>query len=428
VHLERRDRRYYPTGEVFAHVLGFTNAEDRGQEGLERAWDRELRGEPGVKRVLRDGRGRVVDDVENIRSPRDGRNLALSLDARLQYIAYRELKAAVHRHRAIGGSAVVLDVRTGEVLAMVNQPGYNPNADRSNRNGRLRNRAITDVFEPGSTMKPFAVAAALEQGVVGPDSIVDTTPGYFKVGPLTVRDHHPLGRIDLTTLLARSSNVGVARLALSLDKAAWWHSLDALGLGHAPGIGFPAETGGHLLHFREWVPVDQATLAYGYGISVSTLQLARAYMTLANDGVVLPVTLLRRDEVPHGQRVFSERTAVDVRYMLEAVVSDKGTAPRAAIPGYRVAGKTGTVKKLSRDGGYSEDRYRAVFVGMAPVTRPRLVMAVMIDEPRGKVYYGGAVAAPVFARVMGEALRLLNVPPDELERPQLRLALAGRES
>ncbi len=428
VHLERRDRRYYPTGEVFAHVLGFTSAEDRGQEGLERAWDRELRGEPGVKRVLRDGRGRVVDDVESIRRPRDGRNLALSLDARLQYIAYRELKAAVHRHRAIGGSAVVLDVRTGEVLAMVNQPGYNPNADRSNRNGRLRNRAITDVFEPGSTMKPFAVAAALEQGVVEPGSTVDTAPGYFKVGPLTVRDHRSLGRIDLTTLLARSSNVGAARLALSLDKAAWWRSLDGLGFGHAPGTGFPAEASGRLPYFREWVSVDQATLAYGYGVSMSTLQLARAYAALANDGVVLPVTLLRRDAVPEGRRVFSERTAVDVRYMLEAVVSDTGTAPQAAIPGYRVAGKTGTVKKLSAHGGYAEDRYRAVFVGMAPVTRPRLVMAVMIDEPRGKAYYGGSVAAPVFARVMGEALRLLNVPPDGLERPQLRLALAGGRS
>ncbi len=428
VHLERRDRRYYPTGEVFAHVLGFTSAEDRGQEGMEWSWEHDLRGEPGVKRVLRDGRGRVVDDVESIRTPRDGRNLVLSLDARLQYIAYRELKAAVHRHRAIGGSAVLLDVRTGEVLAMVNQPGYNPNADRSNRNGRLRNRAITDVFEPGSTMKPFAVAAALGQGVVAPDSIVDTAPGYFKVGPLTVRDHHPLGRIDLTTLLARSSNVGAARLSLLLDKAAWWHELDALGLGHVPGTGFPAEAGGHLPHFRDWVPVDQATLAYGYGISVSALQLAHAYAALANDGVVLPVTLLRRDDVPQGKRVFSERIAVNVRHMLESVVSDKGTASHAAIPGYHVAGKTGTVKKLLRHGGYSRNHYRAVFVGMAPATRPRLVMAVMIDEPRGKVYYGGVVAAPVFSRVMSEALRLLNVPQDDLEQPQRHLASMGGRS
>lgn len=424
VHLERRDRRYYPTGEVFAHVLGFTNAEDRGQEGLERAYDAELRGEAGVKLVLRDGRRRVVEDVENIRSPRDGRNLSLALDGRLQYIAYRELKAAVHRHRAIGGSAVLLDVGTGEVLAMVNQPGYNPNASRSNRNGRLRNRAVTDIFEPGSTMKPFAVLAALEQGVVQADTHVETGPGYFRVGKFTVRDHHNLGTIDLTTLLARSSNVGAAKLSLMLDKAGWWRMLDALGFGKAPGTGFPAESSGRLPYFREWVPVDQATLAYGYGVSASTLQLAHAYAVLANDGVALPVSLLRREHPPKGVRVFSKSNARAVRHMLEAVVGEGGTARKAAVPGYRVAGKTGTVKKLDRFGGYSEKRYRAVFVGMAPATHPRLVLAVMVDEPRGKQYYGGDVAAPVFAEVMREALRLLNVPPDALDRPQVRLAQA----
>lgn len=426
VHLERRDRRYYPEGEVFAHVLGFTNNEDRGQEGLERAYDKALRGEPGLKLVMRDGRRRVVEDIESIRTPRDGNNLALSLDSRLQYLAYRELKAAVHRNRARGGSAVLLDVRTGEVLAMVNQPSYNPNGDRSNKGGRLRNRAVTDVFEPGSTMKPFAVAAALEQGVVTPDSLVDTSPGYFKVASLTVHDHHNLGRITLQTLLARSSNVGAAKLALSLDKAAYWRLLDAVGFGHVPGVGFPAEAGGRLPYFREWVPVDQATLAYGYGISVSTLQLAEAYAVLANDGVWLPPTLLKRAAPPRGKRVMSERTAVDVRYMLEAVVTSKGgTAPKARVRGYRVAGKTGTVRKLSANGEYSERRYRSLFVGMAPVTRPRLVLAVMIDEPRGKDYYGGLVAAPVFSKVMGEALRLLNVAPDALSHPPLRLAQLG---
>ncbi|RMG35344.1 MAG: penicillin-binding protein 2, partial [Gammaproteobacteria bacterium] len=396
VHLERRDRRYYPTGEVFAHVLGFTNAEDQGQEGLERAYDGELRGEAGVKLVLRDGRRQVVDDVENIRSPRDGHNLALALDGRLQYIAYRELKAAVHRHRAVGGSAVLLDARTGEVLAMVNQPGFNPNASRSNRNGRLRNRAVTDIFEPGSTMKPFAVATALEQGVVAPDARIETGPGYFRVGNFTVRDHHNLGTIDLTTLLARSSNVGAAKLSLQLDKAGWWRVLDALGFGRAPGTGFPAESSGRLPHYREWVPVDQATLAYGYGVAVSTLQLAQAYAVLANDGVSLPISLLRRERRPEGRRVFRAETARRVRHMLEAVVGEGGTARKAAIPGFRVAGKTGTVKKLDRFGGYSQKRYRAVFVGMAPASHPRLVLAVMIDEPRGKQYYGGDVAAPVF--------------------------------
>ncbi len=425
VHLERKDHRYYPAGEVFAHVLGFTNSADKGQEGLERAYDGELRGRSGLKLVLRDGRRRVVDDVENIRSPRDGRNLALSLDGRLQYIAYRELKAAVHRNRAVGGSVVLLDATTGEVLAMVNQPGYNPNGSRTNQGGRLRNRALTDIFEPGSTMKPFAVAAALEQGVVQPASLIDTSPGRLKVASLTVRDHHNLGRISLKTLLARSSNVGAAKLALSLDKAAYWELLDSLGFGKLPATRYPAESAGRLPYFRDWVKVDQATLAYGYGISASALQLASAYLVLANDGVRLPVTLLKRDRAPQGVRVMSERTAVDVRYMLEAVTAKEGTAPQARVQGCRVAGKTGTVKKLGRDGLYSDDRYRALFVGMAPLSNPRLVMAVVIDEPRGKYYYGGQVAAPVFSRVMSEALRLLNVPPDALSRPQMRLAQLG---
>ena len=425
VHLERKDRRYYPEAEVFAHVLGFTDSRDRGQEGLERAYDEALRGTSGLKLVLRDGRRRVVADVESIRAPRDGRNLVLSLDGRLQYIAYRELKAAVHRNRAIGGSAVLLDARSGEILAMVNQPGYNPNGDRSNKDGRLRNRALTDVFEPGSTMKPFTVAAALEQGVVQSSSLVDTSPGRLKVASFTVRDHHNLGRISLQTLLARSSNVGAAKLALSLDRAAYWEMLAALGFGRSPETGYPAESAGRLPDYHEWVPVDQATLAYGYGLSVSALQLASAYMVLANDGVRLPVTLLKRELAPAGSRVMSKRTAVDVRNMLEAVTAPDGTAPAARVQGYRVAGKTGTVKKLGRDGSYSDDRYRALFVGMAPVSDPRLVMAVVIDEPRGKYYYGGQVAAPVFSKVMAEALRLLNVAPDALSRPRIRLAQLG---
>ena len=422
VHLERKYRRYYPEGEVFAHVLGFTNTNDQGQEGLERAYDQDLRGKDGLKLVLRDGRRRVIEDVENIRSPQDGRNLALSLDARLQYFAYRELKAAVHRHRAVAGSAVLLDVKTGEVLAMVNQPGYNPNGDRSNKGGRLRNRALTDIFEPGSTMKPFVVAAALELGAVQPDSKIDTSPGSFKVANLTVRAHHNLGRIDLQTLLSRSSNVGAAKLALSLDRARYWHVLDAFGFGHAPMTGYPAESAGRLPYFREWVAVEQATLAYGYGVSASILQLANAYAVLANDGVKLPASLLKRKQAPQGERILSARTATAVRRMLEAVTGADGTAPQAQVAGYRVAGKTGTVKKLGADGEYSDNRYRSLFVGMAPATDPRLVMAVVIDEPRGKQYYGGQVAAPVFSNVMAEALRLLNVSPDGLAKPYMRLA------
>ncbi len=425
VHIERKHWRYYPEGEVFAHLLGFTNVNDEGQEGLEKAYDRELRGESGQKLVLRDGRRRVVEDVENIRSPRDGSNLALSLDARLQYFAYRELKAAVHRHRAIAGSAVLLDSRTGEVLAMVNQPGYNPNGNRSNQDGRLRNRALTDVFEPGSTMKPFVVAAALQQGVVDPAALVDTSPGRFRVASFTVSDHKDLGRIDLATLLSRSSNVGAAKLALALDKADYWEVLDALGFGHSAMTGYPAESSGYLPHYRDWVTVDQATLSYGYGVSASALQLAGAYAVLANDGVKLPLSLLKQERVPAGQRILDADVASAVRHMLEGVTGPEGTAPQARVPGYRVAGKTGTVKKLGPDGEYSDDRYRALFVGMAPVSDPRLVMAVIVDEPRGKHYYGGLVAAPVVSNVLAEALRLLNVPPDALEKPQMRLAQLG---
>ena len=424
VHLERAYRRYYPTGEVFAHVLGFADHEDVGQEGLELAYDGELRGTTGSKLVLRDGRRRAVDDVENIQSPRDGKNLALSLDGRLQYIAYRELKAAVKRNRAIGGSAVLLDARTGEVLAMVNQPGFNPNGSRSSKNGRLRNRAITDVFEPGSTMKPFAVAAGLELGVINANTVIDTNPGFMKVAGGRVKDHKNLKTIDLATLLGRSSNVGAAKVAMKMDRADYWQILDAFGFGQPVSTGFPAEASGQLIFWRNWAEIDQATLSFGYGVSVSALQLASAYGVLANDGIRMPVSLLKLEGRPEGERVISERTASNVRRMLETVVGEDGTAPQAAVPGYRVAGKTGTVKKLGRN-GYSDDRYLAVFAGMAPASDPRLVMAVMVNEPRGTEYYGGQVAGPVFSRVMGEALRLMNIKPDDLQRPQTHLAQLG---
>ena len=424
VQLEREYRRYYPTGEVFSHLLGFTNRQDEGQEGLELAYDEALSGANGAKLVMRDGRRRAVDDVENIHSPRDGKNLALSLDGRLQYIAYRELKAAVKRNRAIGGSAVILDARSGEVLAMVNQPGYNPNGSRSSEGGRLRNRALTDVFEPGSTMKPFAVAAALELGVVKPSEVIDTAPGYFKVGAATVRDHHNLGKISLQDLLGHSSNVGAAKVALAMDREDYWQLLDGFGFGEPISTGFPAEASGQLIPWRNWAQIDQATLSFGYGLSVSALQLARAYAVLANDGLSVPVSLLKLNELPRPTRVITDRTAVDVRHMLESVVLPGGTAPQAAIPGYRVSGKTGTVKKIGAN-GYSENRYVSVFAGMAPLADPRLVMVVMVDEPRGKQFYGGQVAGPVFSKVMGEALRLLNVRPDALQTPQARLAQLG---
>ena len=424
VHIDREYKRFYPAGEVFGHVLGIANVDDEGQEGLELAFDDVLRGEIGAKLVLRDGRRQVVDDVENIRSPRAGNHLALSLDRRLQFIAYRELKAAVKRNRAISGSLVLLDVRTGEVLAMVNQPSYNPNGDRSNRAGRLRNRALTDVFEPGSTMKPFTIAAALDKGVIRADSIIDTAPGHFRVGALPVKDSKNLGAIDVATILRRSSNVGAAKIALAMDRRDLWKTMDRLGFGASVQTGFPGEVAGQLNDYRRWAKIDQATLSFGYGISVTTLQLAQAYAALANDGLRVPVTLLKRDHAPEGVPVFSRRSAAAVRQMLESVATVDGTAPEAAVMGYHVSGKTGTVKKFGRD-GYSDDRYVSLFAGMAPAQQPRFAMAVMLNEPRGKKFYGGQVAGPVFSAVMAEALRLMNVAPDAALDPALRLAHAG---
>jgi cell division protein FtsI (penicillin-binding protein 3) len=424
VHVEREYKRFYPAGEVFAHVLGFTDVDDHGQEGLELALDQTLRGEPGAKRVLRDGRRQVVDDVENIRSPRAGNHLALSIDQRLQFIAYRELKAAVKRHRAISGSLVLLDARSGEILAMVNQPSFNPNGNRSNRSGRLRNRALTDVFEPGSTMKPFTVAAALDRGTIRSDTVIDTSPGYFHLGRAQVKDSKNLGLIDVGTVLSRSSNVGASKIALGLEKRDLWQLMDDLGFGRSAQTGFPGEVAGQLSDYRRWAKIDQATLSFGYGISVTTLQLAQAYAALANDGVLMPVTLLKRESLPKGHRVFGAKTAASVRRMLEAVVAADGTAPDAAVLGYRVAGKTGTVKKFGPD-GYSDDRYLSLFAGMAPARDPRVVMAVMLNEPRAGKFYGGKVAGPVFSAVMAETLRLLNVAPDVAIDPALRMANAG---
>jgi cell division protein FtsI (penicillin-binding protein 3) len=424
VHSVPEHKRYYPAGEVLAHLIGFTDVDDRPLEGLERAFDEVLRGEHGAKLVLRDGRRQVVNDVENIRSPRAGNHLALSIDQRLQFIAYRELKAAARRHRAIGGSLVLLDARSGEILALVNQPSFNPNGDRSNRGGRLRNRAFTDLFEPGSTLKPFTVAAALDQGTIRPDSVIDTSPGWFRIGGAQVKDSRNLGAIDVRTVLGKSSNVGVSRIALDLERRALWQVMDRLGFGQGTGSGFPGEAAGLLNDYRRWATIDHATLAFGYGISVTAVQLAQAYVALANDGVLLPLSLLKRDAAPSGNRVFKASTAVAVRRMLESALEEGGTATAAAVTGYRVAGKTGTVRKFGPD-GYSEDRYQALFAGMAPARDPRFVMVGMLDEPQGDAYYGGQVAAPVFSAVMAEALRLMNVAPELGEAPALRLAQAG---
>ena len=414
----REYRRYYPSGEVVGHLLGFTNIDDTGQEGLEFEFDYWLKGENGAKRVVRDRLGRIVEDVELVKPARPGRTLRASLDLRLQYLAYRELKQAVAEHNAISGSAVILDPNTGEVLAMVNQPSYNPNNRTQFDPSRYRNRAITDIFEPGSSVKPFIVAAALESGDYHRDSLIDTSPGSLWVdGRVVTRDNNNLGVIDLTTLLARSSNVGAAKLALELDREHLWSTLSKFGLGRVTESGFPGESAGVLQDVRYWNPIGQATLSYGYGVSVTALQLAQAYAVFAAGGVRRPVSLLALDTVDEGEQVISARTAMTLQGMLETVVAG-GSGRRAQVANFRVAGKTGTAWK-SGETGYTGDRYRAVFGGFAPVSNPQLVAVVMIDEPRGSAYYGGEVAAPIFSRIVAGALRLLSVPPDALREPPL---------
>ena len=413
LYLQQEYRRYYPAGEVAAHLVGFSNVDDQGQEGLELAFDDWLSGEPGAKRVVKDGRRHIIENVENIRSARPGKELVLSIDRRIQYLAYRELKAAVRQHRARSGSMVVLDNRTGEVLAMVNQPAFNPNNRKRLKADKMRNRALTDVFEPGSTMKPFVIAAALESGDYRPASRIDTSPGLVQVGVHTIRDKHDYGRLDLTGVLRKSSNVAASKIALALEPEDFWTGLSDAGFGVVTDSGFPGEASGYLADFNRWRDIERATLAYGYGLSVTGVQLAQAYSVLANDGYRVPITLLKRDADSELERqaAFSPMVARAVRKMMESVVAADGTAPLAAVNGYRVAGKTGTAHK-SEAGGYAKKRYLSVFAGMAPASDPRLVAVVVINEPSNGEYYGGKVAAPVFSRVMAGALRLLNIPPD----------------
>jgi len=411
VFLQREYRRYYPAGEVTAHLIGFTDVDGKGQEALELAFEKELAGKPGSRRVIRDRLGHIVEDVESIRSPQDGQTLRLSIDARIQYLAFRELKNAVTAHRARAGGIVVLDVATGEVLAMANVPTYNPNNRGKFDPRRTRNRAVTDLFEPGSTLKPFTVAAALEAGTVRPDTIIQTSPGQLTIGNRTIHDAHPQGAITVAQVIQKSSNVGAAKMALGLKPETLWTLFNEVGFGTPPQSGFPGEVAGKLRPAASWRPIEQATMSYGHGISVSLLQLARAYLIFASDGELKPATLVRRDAPPESVRVISPGTAQAVRRMLEMVVQPGGTAPRAQIAGYHVAGKTGTAHKLEGR-GYAADKYVSSFVGFAPATRPRLVVAVMIDEPTDGQYYGGTVAAPVFSQVTAGALRLLSVAPD----------------
>ncbi|NIV17025.1 MAG: penicillin-binding protein 2 [Woeseiaceae bacterium] len=413
INVQREYRRYYPAGEVAGHLVGFTNIDDDGQEGLELAFNHWLAGEPGAKRVLKDRLGRSVENVESIRPPHHGKDLRTSIDLRIQYLSYRALKSAIQKYNADSGSIVVLDVKTGEVLAIVNQPTYNPN-DRSQYSAeRYRNRAITDIFEPGSSIKPLIVAAALESGAYRPSSVIDTAPGYVVVGPKTIEDSRNLGRVSLTTILARSSNVGVTKLAMTLEPDQLWNTMTRFGLGSLTTSGFPGESAGLLTHYNHWRAISQATLAYGYGISVTPLQLAQAYSVLGSEGMMRPLSLVAL-EMPHEvDQALSKESATAVRRMLEEVVRPGGTGTKAAVTGYRIAGKTGTAWKFAA-GGYSQDKYISIFAGLAPASDPRLAAVVVIDEPRGELYYGSDVAAPVFADVMSESLRLLAVPPDAM--------------
>jgi cell division protein FtsI (penicillin-binding protein 3) len=410
VHEDDEYRRYYPGGEVMSHVLGFTGDGDVGQEGIELAQQQWLGGTPGSRRVIINRRGEVVEDVANIRSPREGRDLALSIDSRLQYLAYRELKGAVEANNAKAGGLVILDTRTGEILALANWPSYNPNNHNRVARERMRNRALTDTFEPGSTLKPFTIAAALDAGKIQPSSIIDTAPGTLSIGAATIHDAHREGALTVEQVVQKSSNVGAAKIALSLPPEKMWGTLSGAGFGALPKSGFPGEVSGRLRPAKSWRPIEQATIAYGHGISVNLVQLARAYTVFATDGELKPVTLFKQAGPVAGPLVVKVETARAVRRMLEMVTLPGGTAPKAQVPGYRVAGKTGTAHKL--EAGSYVNKYVSSFVGFAPVSNPRLLVAVMIDEPSGSQYYGGSVAAPVFSNVMGAALRLLGVPTD----------------
>jgi len=417
VNLTREYRRYYPASEVTGHLLGFTSIDDVGQEGVELAFDNWLAGEDGAKRVIQDSRGRKVEDIESIRPVRPGRDLVLSLDLRIQYLAYRELKSAILENRAHAGSVVVIDIDTGEVLAMVNQPAYNPNDRSQLMAATYRNRAVTDLFEPGSSIKPFVVAAALASGKFTINSIIDTNPGFIQVGATTFPDEHNLGAIPLATVLAKSSNVGMAKLALQLEPKQIWETLNRFGFGQVTSSGFPGESAGVFSDYSHWRAISIATLSHGYGISVTPLQLAQGYAAIGAHGIRRPVSLLRLDAAPAGERVLDAAVCRDMLSLLESVTTQEGaTGVRARIPGYRVAGKTGTAWKSS-NGTYSKDRYTSVFAGVAPASSPRLATVVVIDEPTAGKYMGGDVSAPVFSAVVGGALRLLAVAPDELSSP-----------
>ncbi|NNE38913.1 MAG: penicillin-binding protein 2 [Gammaproteobacteria bacterium] len=414
INLQQEFKRYYPSGEITAHLVGFTNVDDTGQEGLELAYDQWLQGEAGEKRVLKDRLGRTVRDIESIKKPDPGKDLVLSIDRRVQYLAYRELAAAVEFYQAKSGSLVVVDPVNGEILALAAQPSYNPNNRSGLKSENFRNRAITDVFEPGSTLKPFTIAAGLESGLYEKNTLIQTSPGYLRVSNHVISDMSNYGTLDLTGIIQKSSNVGTGKIGLAIGPEALWATLRAVGFGEQTGTGFPGESHGLLSSYTNWTELDLASIAFGHGMAVTTLQLAQSYSVIASNGILRPLTFLKvGDEQVPNQRVMSPEIATTLRDMLETVVQSGGTGKRANIPFYRVAGKTGTAHKSTSE-GYAEDRYLSLFAGFAPATNPRLVMAVIIDEPQSGEHYGGQVAAPVFSKVIKGALRILNIPPDDL--------------
>lgn len=418
IHQSRAYKRQYPEGEAAAHVVGFTNVEDVGQEGVELAFNGQLSGKNGSRRVIKDRLGRIVEDVREVVPPVDGQDLQLSIDSKVQFFAYQKLKEAIAQHKAKAGSVVVLDARTGEVLALANYPSYNPNRRINLTGEQLRNRALTDSFEPGSTMKPFIAALALERGLAKPGTPIQTAPGRITIGGSTITDAHPHGVLTLSEVIQKSSNVGTVKLAMQLEPREMWESYTQLGFGQKPQLPFPGAVSGRLRPYKSWRPIEQATMSYGYGLSSSLFQLAQAYTVFARNGELIPVTLMKRDEETPGVAVYDAPNALAVRKMLEMAAGAQGTAPQAQTMGYSVGGKTGTARKQEGK-GYADKKYRAWFVGLAPIEQPRIVVAVMVDEPSNGVFYGGLVAAPVFSETVQQTLRILGVQPDMNVKPQI---------
>jgi cell division protein FtsI (penicillin-binding protein 3) len=418
IYQRKEYRRQYPEGEAAAHVVGFTNIEDKGQEGVELAFEKQLAGRSGSRRVIKDRLGRIVEDVGEQVPPVDGKDLQLSIDSKIQFFAYQQVREAVLQNKAKAGSVVVLDAHTGELLALANYPSYNPGKRQNLTGAQLRNRALTDTFEPGSTMKPLIVSLALQKGLVTPDTVINTSGGRMSMGGFTIRDDHASAALSVTQVIQKSSNIGAAKIALQMPPKDMWEMYTEVGFGQRPQLAFPGVVSGRLRPYKNWRPIEQATMAYGYGLSVSLFQLAHAYTVFARDGEIVPVSLMKTQGDVGGLRVLQPKVAQQVRQMLHLVTQNGGTAPRAQTMGYSVGGKTGTAHK-QEGRGYAEHKYRGVFVGMAPIDKPRVVVAVMIDEPSAGRYFGGEVAAPVFSATVQQTLRVLGVQPDMNVKPQI---------